>query len=601
MSNATIVCIDDESTILNSLRDQLLRNFGDQVAVEIAENGDEALGLLDELAQEGIHVPLVICDQIMPEMSGDQVLCEIQRRHPRTLKILLTGLSSFDSVVKAVNHANLYRYLPKPWNETDLNLAVRGALRSYFQEEKLAAQNLQLQIANKKLEQEIHERKQAELQLIQLASHDALTGLPNRKFFMECLESSLQEIQNDSTLKFAVMFIDLDRFKVINDSLGHDVGDRVLIEISRWLKRCVRSTDFVARLGGDEFTVLIKPIATIYDAMEIADRVLTTLSAPFELNGKPFSIGASIGILEGSGAYENSIDLLRDADTAMYNAKSNGKARYSVFNSGMHDKNLQLWRIESALQNALEHGELYLEYQPIFSLETGRLRGLEALVQWKNSERGLISPDDFMPVAEESGLILMIGEWVLQEACHQMKLWHDRFPELADLTLSVNISSKQIQEVQCVEILDRILAETGLEGRLLTLELRERELISDLETTIYTMQQLRDRGLHLSIDGFGRGYSSLSGLYRMPIGSLKVDRLFSQQISAHPESCNLVRGIVSLAHSLNLAVVVDGIETLAQMQFMKAVDCEFGQGSFFSPPLATQAMENYLLEQLVTH
>lgn len=600
MSNATIVCIDDESTILNSLRDQLLRNFGDQVAVEIAENGEEALGLLDELAQEGIHVPLVICDQIMPQMSGDQVLCEIQRRYPRTLKILLTGLSSFDSVVKAVNHANLYRYLPKPWNETDLNLAVRGAIRSYFQEEKLAAQNLQLQIANKKLEQEIYERKQAELQLIHLASHDALTGLPNRKFFMECLESTLQEIQNDSTLKFAVMFIDLDRFKIINDSLGHDVGDRLLVEISRWLKQCVRSTDFVARLGGDEFTVLIKPIETIYDAMEVADRVLTTLSAPFELNGKPFSIGASIGILEGSDAYKNSIDLLRDADTAMYNAKSNGKARYSVFNSGMHDKNLQLWRIESALQNALEHGELFLEYQPIFSLETGRLRGLEALVGWNNSERGLISPDDFIPVAEDSGLILMIGEWALQEACRQMKLWHDRFPEFADLTISVNISGKQIHEVHCVEILDRILAETGLDGQFLTLEVREKALISDPETTIYTMQQLRDRGMHLSIDGFGRGYSSLSCLYRMPVGSLKVDRLFIQQISARPESCNIVRGIVSLAHSLNLAVVVDGIETLEQMQFMKAVDCEFGQGPFFSPPLAAPAMENYLLAHLVT-
>ncbi|MGB3199651.1 MAG: EAL domain-containing protein, partial [Nodosilinea sp.] len=536
-------------------------------------------------------------------MSGDQVLCEIHRCHPKILNILLTGMASFDSVINTVNNANLYRYIPKPWDEADLALAVRTALRSYYQEEQMARQYLELQAVNQKLGQEIDERRQAEARLTHMALHDPLTGLPNRKYFMERVDAVLHQAKYDNantgaSALFAVMFIDLDRFKIINDSLGHDVGDQLLIAISDRLKQCVRSSDTVARLGGDEFTVLLHPISSLYDATEISDRILETLSTPFHLGDQLFSVSASIGILEGSSQYNSSVQLLRDADTAMYDAKANGKARYSIFNHHMHSHTLHIWRLESALQGALERNELYLDYQPLIAIATGQIRGMEALLRWRHPERGLIPPDDFIPIAEDSGLILIIGEWVLQEACQQLKDWQTRLPGCADLTMNVNIASKQIHEVQCVETIDRVLAATELEGRFLTLELTEGTLIADTETTIYVMQQLRDRGIHLSIDDFGKGYSSLSYLHRLPIESLKIDRLFTEQVGARVEILNIMRGIVSLAHSLDLAVVVEGIETAQQLQAVKGLDCELGQGYFFSPPLSVDQAEQLLLGQL---
>ncbi|MGF1567862.1 MAG: EAL domain-containing protein [Nodosilinea sp.] len=594
MNNPTIVCIDDEQFVLNSLRDQLLRGFAGKFMVEIAESGEEALALIEELLASGIDVPLVICDQIMPNFSGDQLLCEIHQRYPKIFKILLTGMASFDSVINTINHANLYRYISKPWDEADLNLAVREAIRSYQQEKRLAVQNLKLRAMNQTLEQEISERKQAELRLTYLAFHDTLTGLHNRKFFVEQVDSLLQAIQNSPSTRFAVMFIDLDRFKIINDSLGHDVGDQLLIEISNRLRKCVRSQDIIARLGGDEFTILMNPIDSIYDATKIAKQILSVLSRPFNLSGQLFSPSASIGILEGSSEYSSSIDLLRDADVAMYNAKHSGKARYAIFNRDMYNQNLQLWRLESALQNVLERDELYIDYQPIISLKTGKVVSLEALVRWQHPTRGLISPEEFIPVAEESGLILVIGEWVLRQVCQQLREWHRRFPHFGFLAVSVNVSSRQIYDRHCVEKIDRILAETGLDGRFLMLELNEAIFASAADVAIDTMHQLRDRNLQLSLDDFGKGHSSLSYLHRLPLQSLKVDRLFTQQVDAHPKSVSILQSIVSLAHNLGLGVIAEGLETIQQMERVAALGCEFGQGYFFSPPLKTETMGQYL-------
>jgi diguanylate cyclase (GGDEF)-like protein len=595
MNRATILCIDDELLILHSLRDQLAQSLGDEFSVEMAESGFEALELLSELSAENVDVPLVICDQLMPGIPGDRVLEKIHRLYPKTRKILLTGKASSESIISAVNHANLYRYISKPWDETDLNLAIREAVRSYYQDKRLSEQNLTLKAINQKLEQEIIERKQAELKLRHLALHDPLTGLPNRKFFIEQIDGILQSAKQDSSIRFAVLFIDLDRFKVINDSLGHDVGDQLLIEIADRLKRCVRVEDVVARLGGDEFTILLNPVQNLYDATEIAERILCDLSMPFDLKGQKFGTNASIGIIEGSGEYENSISLLRDADTAMYSAKNNGKARYAVFHRGMHVQTLNIWHLESALQQALERNELTLNYQPVISLKTGKTKGLEALLRWHHTERGLISPEEFIPIAEDSGLILVIGEWVLQEACRQLKEWHDCFPQYNFLSVSVNIASKQLHETHFVEIVDRILAETGLGGSSLILELTESALIEDTETTIHTLHQLCDRGIHLSLDDFGRGYSSLSYLNQIPIASLKIDRSFTSQIDAGQEkSLNIMRGITSLAHSLGLKVVVEGIETAEQMQQVTQLNCELGQGYYFSPPLPQQGMEQWL-------
>lgn len=594
MSTATIICIDDEIVILHSLREQLTRTLGSKFTIEMAESGDEALEIFADLSSTGVDIPLVICDQIMPSMSGNEVLEKIHQLYPKTLKILLTGTASSESIINAVNHANLYRYLSKPWDETDLNLAVREAVRSYYQDKRLSEQNLLLKSINRKLEEEIIERKQAELQLRYLALHDPLTGLHNRKYFTDQIDNLLLSVKQENQTQFAVLFIDLDRFKFINDSLGHDVGDQLLIEIADRLRGSVRSGDIVARLGGDEFTILLNPIQDLHEVTAIAERILCNLSMPLNLRGQQFFTSASIGIIEGSGKYQSSVCLLRDADTAMYSAKNSGKARYAVFHKEMHDQTLDIWNLESALQYALERHELFLNYQPVIALETGKLQGVEALLRWQHPEFGRISPEKFIPIAEESSLILIIGEWVLQEACRQLKEWHQRFPGFEFLTMSVNVASKQLHELHFVETVERILTETSLPGASLILELTESTLADNTELTIHTLHRLRDRGIHLSIDDFGKGHSSLSYLNRIPIESLKIDRSFTRQLDT-PErsSLNIVRGITSLAHSLGVNVVVEGIETIAQMQGASQLQCEFGQGYYFAPPMAAQAMEGW--------
>jgi diguanylate cyclase (GGDEF)-like protein/PAS domain S-box-containing protein len=724
MSRPTIICIDDEPLILHSLREQLTRCLNDEFAVELAEGGAEAIALLEELMRAEVDIPLVICDQIMPDISGDYVLAEIHDRHPKALKILLTGMASMDSVIHAINHANLYRYISKPWSETDLNLTVREAIRSYFQEKRLLKKNRILQEVNQRLQQEIAERKrterslhisetrlehilnsledviwsaspdtltlqylnpvaeriygrpveellnlpdfwlevvyegdrpileekqrqlqethssrseyrivrpdgelrwlsdrahmicdaqgsairvdgiihditdrkQGELQLMHLALHDSLTGLPNRKFFLEQVERLLNTSETGNSVQFAVLFIDLDRFKVINDSLGHVVGDHLLVAIAKRLKHCVRSEDLVSRLGGDEFTVLLNPIQDIQEAIEIADRILTQLSIPFDIQGHQFGMSASIGIIEGGQGYTHSTDLLRDADTAMYHAKTQGKACYSVFHQSMHDQTLNLWHLESDLQKALHRCQLFLHYQPIVSLSTGQISGFEALLRWNHPQRGLVPPDEFIPIAEESGLILVIGEWVLREACQQIQHWKTQFPQHSALTISINLSNKQLKDIRFVDIIDQVLRETGLEGKFLTLELTESMLIDDLDSIIKTLTQLRERGIHLSIDDFGKGYSSLSYLHKLPIDSLKIDRLFTNQIGVNPESCNVVRGLSFLARSLGLTAVIEGIETANQLLHLENLDCAAGQGYYFSPPLGCQEIEKLLSE-----
>jgi diguanylate cyclase (GGDEF)-like protein len=596
MYNPTIICIDDDPAILKSLRDQLTRHFRDEFTIELVESGEEALELLAELSADGIDIPLVICDQVMPDISGDQLLCKIHQCYPDILKILLTGMAKIEPIANAINHANLYRYISKPWDETDLSLTIREALRCYEQNQQLIDQNQTLLTINQQLTSEIEERKQAEAKLVKLAFYDSLTELPNRKLFLEQVDRSLQAIKQEPDKQepdsqFALLVIDLDRFKVVNDSLGHSVGDQMLVAIAHRLQQCIRPTDVLARFGGDEFAILLNSITSIYEATEIAKQILTHLSMPFNVQGQPFGTSASIGILQGSVDYETSMDLLRDADTAMYYAKHNGKSRYALFQPEMYNQSLNTWHLESALQRALERNELFLHYQPIVSLKTGVIKGFEALLRWQHPERGLIPPDQFIPIAEDSGLILIIGEWVLQEACRQLQDWHQRFPQWRSLTISVNLSNKQLHELQFVETVDRILAETGLDGKFLNLELTESMLIEDTETTIYTLNQLRERHIRLSIDDFGKGYSSLSYLHRLPIDCLKVDRQFTNQLDIDPPGSTMMRVIAFMAQSLGLKTVVEGIETPSQLAHLKELNCDYGQGYYFSRPLANLDVE----------
>jgi diguanylate cyclase (GGDEF)-like protein len=595
MSKGLIVCVDDERTVLLSLRDQLSRVIGTEYDIELAESAKEALNLFDELAQDQIEVALVICDQTMPEMSGVEFLCNLHLLYPKTLKILLTGLVSLNDIVQLVNHANLYRYMSKPWDETDLILTVKEALRRFAQEQQLAEQNRTLQQMNLELQREIADRRRAESQLAHDALHDALTSLPNRTLFLKRLEEVLKISQANPDYQFAVLFIDLDRFKIINDSLGHIVGDRFLIEITQRLHQCLRDRDTISRLGGDEFTVLLENIRAPSEATQVAERILEALCHGLTLEGHTLFPSASIGIAIGSQAYQNATDVLRDADLAMYEAKKTGRSCYALFTDDLHIRIFKVLQLESDLRQALTQQEFQLHYQPIVSLQTNQLVGFEALLRWQHPQRGFIPPNDFIALAEETGFIIPLGEWVLREACRQMYTWQQAFPNQVDLLMSVNLSGKQLRDPRSIETIDRVLAETGLDGRFLKLELTESMLIDDVEMVLQTLENICARNIQLSIDDFGTGYSSLSYLPRFPIDTLKIDRSFVSQIANKAENLEIVRAIISLAQSIEMDVVAEGVETVEQLEQLKALGCGFGQGYLFSRPLDSQAIEQQIL------
>ncbi|HEX8853774.1 MAG TPA: EAL domain-containing protein, partial [Pyrinomonadaceae bacterium] len=390
--------------------------------------------------------------------------------------------------------------------------------------------------------------------------------------------------RRDSRL-FAVLFLDLDRFKIVNDSLGHMVGDQLLVGIGRRLETCLRPGDTVARLGGDEFTILLEDLNDAEEAIEVAGRLQKEVSLPFNLNGHEVFTTVSIGIALSTTGYERPEEVLRDADTAMYRAKTQGKARHEVFDKAMHARALNLLQLETDLRRAVEREEFFLHYQPIVSLETGLIRGFEALVRWQHPERGPVSPIDFIPVAEETGLIIPIGEWVLAEACREVKRWQAMFPSYPPLQISVNISGKQLMKSDLIEQVRRVLHETGIEARALKLEITESIMMENIESAISILNHLRALGVELSIDDFGTGYSSLSYLHRFPVSTLKIDRSFVGRMDGNNENAEIVRTIVMLARNLDMDVIAEGVETESQVTQLRALRCEYGQGYHFSKPV----------------
>lgn len=438
---------------------------------------------------------------------------------------------------------------------------------------------------------DITERKQMEQQLLHDALHDALTGLPNRALFMDRLSQQLKKTQNQQNYLFAVLFLDLDRFKVVNDSVGHLIGDKLLIEIGHRLEKSIAPTDTVARLGGDEFTILIENINSIEEATLVAESIYQTLTYPFTIDGYELFTTASIGIALSSQGYENPEDILRDADLTMYSAKEQGKARYEVFNCSMRDRAFQRLQLETDLRRGIDREEFEIYYQPITSLQLGTLAGFEALARWKHPTKGFISPSEFIPVSEETGLIVPLGTWLLQEACQQLRYWQLQYPEHPPVKISVNLSGKQFREPQLIEEIDRVLQETGLEGKYLKLEITESILIDNLETVTQIILELRKRQIQFSIDDFGTGYSSLSYLHRFPVDTIKIDRSFVSQMQSNRENSAIVKAIVTLAHMLNMDVIAEGIETTSQLAQLKLLKCEYGQGFFFAQPLNKEKAE----------
>lgn len=445
------------------------------------------------------------------------------------------------------------------------------------------------------LSMEITARKRMEEQLRNHAFHDPLTELPNRTLFMDRLEQAIQQAKQHEENLFAVIFLDLDRFKVVNDSLGHLMGDQLLIAIASRLKGCLRSIDTAARLGGDEFTILLEGLKDISDAIQVAERIQQELALPVEIDRQEVFTTASIGITLSSNGYDRPEDVLRDADTAMYRAKALGKARYEIFNTDMYETAVYRLQLETALRRALDRQEFQVYYQPLVSLTTGRISGFEALLRWQHPDRGLVFPASFIPVAEETGLIVSIGYWVLHEACRQMQDWLVRFRDHSLNTISVNLSGKQFSQPDLIEQIRQILQETGLNAGSLELEITESVIMDNGTETMVALSQLRGLGIQLTIDDFGTGYSSLGRLHSFPINLLKIDRSFVSPVDMETGNFEMIETIVTLAHKLGYKVVAEGVETASQLALLRKLNCEYGQGYLFSPPLASSVVEALIL------
>ena len=444
------------------------------------------------------------------------------------------------------------------------------------------------------LRRRLGERAQVEQQLRHNAMHDALTGLPNRAFFLEQLKYTIGRAGRRADDLFAVLFLDLDNFKVVNDSVGHHAGDELLVAVARRLEQCMRGGDMVARLGGDEFAILLEHVSEIGDAALIAERVQASLAAPIDLGGYQVFTSVSIGVALSSSANELPDYLLRSADMAMYRAKRGGRARFELFDPMMHAEALRRLQIETDLRRALERQEFCLYYQPVVSLETGRIAGVEALLRWQHPERGIVVPSEFIPLAEETGLILAVGHWVLAEACRQVGAWRTMQSVPAPLALGVNLSAKQCAQPDLAEQVAQVLAHTTFDASLLRLEITESVIMEQPELAGQMLGKLKQLGILLHLDDFGTGYSSLSYLHKLPLDAVKIDRSFVSQIDTEGQALHLVQTILTLAHNLGLQAVAEGVTTAEQVRLLRELGCTYAQGYYFSAPLRASEMEALL-------
>ena len=441
---------------------------------------------------------------------------------------------------------------------------------------------------NEQLQVELTERKRVEEQMAYSATHDSLTNLPNRVLFMDRLQHAMERARRHTDYLYAVLFLDLDRFKVVNDSLGHKAGDQLLVETAARLMRCLRNEDTVARLGGDEFVILLEDIQDTREVTLVADRIQQDLSLPYVLDGQKAFVFVSMGIVLSTVTYEKTEDILRDADIAMYRAKGKGLGGYEIFDQTMLEHVMTRLELETQLRKALENQELIVHYQPILDLETRHIVGFEALVRWQHPTQGLMLPTEFIPTAEETGLIVPLGYWVLEQACRQIRAWQVKFPADPPLTINVNWSTRQCIEPDLTQKIAKILQETGLDAHALNLELTESLIIEDTESTTTALSELRALGVQVQIDDFGTGYSSLGYLHTLPIDTIKIDRSFISRMGINGNGSEIVRTILALAHDLGMKVVAEGVETDDQLSNLKTMACEYVQGFLFAEAVDSQ-------------
>jgi diguanylate cyclase (GGDEF)-like protein len=597
MSNLCILIVDDEPRNFDVI-EAFLSEYGYEL--NYASSGQEALKSLEIL-----EIDLILLDVMMPDMDGIE-FCERIQAIPKLRPIpiiMVTALTAKKDLAQCLN-AGAVDFISKPVHGLELRARVQSMLRMKQQYDALqisldrqsileTEKRELLENRNSVLEQQVSMRtaelKVASDMITHNALHDALTDLPNRRLLLQRIELAIQRSHQSNSYDYAILFLDLDQFKVVNDSLGHIIGDQLLISISKKLKAHLENVYLVARFGGDEFVILLEYIANIDQVIEIAESILNGFQIPLILNGGEIFINVSIGIVLGNKNYHQATDLLRDADLAMYKAKAQGRNSYKIFNVKMHDQAIKRLTLETDLRNAIDRQELMVYYQPIIDILNGdRLIGFEALVRWRHPIRGIVSPMDFVPVSEETGLIVALDSWVFHEACQQLVKWQATFPALK---MSINLSAQNIHNPNLLTDIDRILAKTGLDGKSITLEITENILIADINQTIDLLSQIKVRNIQVSIDDFGTGYSSLNYIHRLPADYLKIDRSFVNQIQEASRNYQIVRTIIGLGNQIGLAIVAEGIETSEQLQILQDLGCQFGQGYLFSQPLSVQDIE----------
>jgi len=550
-----VLTIDDE-VLIHRLVATRLEPL--DVRIIFADDGTSGLAMAKDIRPD-----VILLDLNMPDINGFDV-CEQLKSDPETNSIpiiFLTGSGATSDQVKAFD-LGVADYVIKPFNGVELQARVGVALRNQ------------------------HLLRQLQYQ----AQTDALTGLKNRAAFHDILTSRIQRIQNDPSGLFAVLFLDLDRFKNVNDSLGHAAGDELLKAITRRLQHSIRSgykrqathADELARMGGDEFTVLLDEISSPEAALEVAHRLLEEISQPLIISGHEVAVGLSIGVLVADSPHKDADTMLRDCDTAMYQAKKAGRNRVIVFDDSMSEDNISRFHTEAELRQALRKGEICFAYQPIISLEDGSVAGFEALARWHHSHRGMIMPDSFIPLAEESGLIIELGKVALNHATQQCVEWQRGLAGRENLFINVNISSKQFTNPELLDTINQTLMGTGISPCQLQLEITENTLMRNIETVVPILQQLRQRGIRIALDDFGTGYSSIAILHQLPIDTLKIDRAFIGCLTKSREHAAVVHAIVTLAKNLSMTVVAEGVESEDQLVELQALDCDFGQGFYFS-------------------
>ena len=437
-------------------------------------------------------------------------------------------------------------------------------------------------------------KRETQEHLLYSTLHDALTGLPNRSLFTERLRHAMRRAARHPDNLFAVLFLDLDRFKEVNDNLGHFAGDELLRAVARRLEACIRPEDTVARLSGDEFAILLESITEISDAGRVAERIEEALSFPINIAGAEVTTSASMGIVTSTMAHDQPEQILRSADMAMYRAKAAGRARYELFDRAMHTDALARLQLETDLRRAVERGEFRLHYQPVVSLRTGRITGFEALVRWQHPERGLVQPADFIPVAEETGLILPMGRWVLSEACRQVREWNNAYPRTEPLRIGVNLSARQFSQSGLVDQLTQCLESTGASPTSLRLEITEAAIIDRGRYAVAVLMQIRELGVQVYLDDFGTAYSSLSYLHGLPVDGIKIDRAFVSDLDTNEDNLRLVKTLLTLSEIVGIRAEAEGISSAEQLKELRSLNCEQGQGYLFSAPITSDAVEQLL-------